>query len=78
MNIFNFKDENDDCTLVKEMTKTEGWSILKNHIEEQMKLLSASNAVNARNWEHYQYIKGKIEGMELILVDVDEFIRKGK
>lgn len=86
MKFFNFKKTDKDelqeridfAEDIKRMQKTAGWKRLEKLYSDQIKAYTADNAINAKNWEDYLDKKGKIFGMNLLLTDIEDFIRQGE
>lgn len=59
------------------MKKTQGWKLLEKLFDEQLKSYVADNATEAKDWNDYLRKAGKIFGIQLVMVDVEDYIRQG-
>lgn len=69
------KETVDQGEAVRKMTKTDGWKLLEQHFQEQQKAYQAELLIGCKNWDEYQEKRGKAFAIQLLLVDVEEFIR---
>lgn len=86
-NIFNkpnlselaeLKERVDQGDAVERMMKTDGWKLLGPLLHEQLEAYRVDNATAAKDWEDYMAKRGKIFGIELLLTDIEDYIRLGK
>lgn len=86
MKFFNFKKTDQDelrervdfAEDIKKMQKTAGWKRLEKLYKEQIQGYIADNATNAKDWNDYLDKKGKIHGMNLLMTDIEDFLRQGE
>lgn len=62
---------------VRSMMMTEGWKIVEKNLKEQLEAYVADNATSAKDWDDYLKKSGKIFGIQLLLVDLADYIRAG-
>lgn len=87
MKFLNFTKNKDTADLelkvsegnaVKEMTKTNGWNVIKMLLEEQFKAYQADVLLGCKDWSEYQEKRGKAFAIRLLLTDIDDFVRQGE
>jgi hypothetical protein len=71
------KERIDQADAVSRMKETEGWKIVEKLFADQLAAYVADNATEAKDWSDYLKKAGKIHGIKLLMVDVDDFIRQG-
>lgn len=86
MKFFNFKktdldelkERADFAEDIKRMMKTPGWKRLEKLYTEQLQAYIADNSTNAKDWNDYLDKKGKIHGINLLLLDIEDILRQGE
>lgn len=68
----------EEAGAVELMINSEGWQIVEKNLRNQLEAYIVSNSTEATDWDNYKKIAGKISGIQLLLVDIEDYIRKGQ
>lgn len=68
----------DDAEAIQAMTQTAGWQVLTKLLDEQLDAYKADMLLQCKSWDDYQEKRGKAFGIQLLRVDVEDFIRQGE
>lgn len=63
---------------VEKMKDTEGWKVIEKLYHEQLEVYKADLLLGVENWEQYQEKRSKAWAMNLLLTDIEDYIRQGK
>ena len=67
-----------DATDILKMSKTNGWIILNNLLQEQLEAYKAELLVGCKDFQEYQEKRGKAWGISLLVADVADYVRMGE
>ena len=77
-NLEIFRKRIDDAEAIARMRETDGWRIFEANLRSQLEAYVADNAMDATSWDDYLKKAGKIFGIRLVLVDLEDFQRQGE
>lgn len=76
--VAELKARADRADAVSRMKATEGWQIVEALLREQLDAYEKDNAADAESWDEYLRKAGKIFGIRLLLIDIEDFERQGQ
>jgi len=62
---------------ILKMKRTSGWKYLESLYKDQLNAYIADNAMNATDWNDYLKKRGMIQGINLLLTNIEDIERQG-